>query len=126
MRSVFKVIRSFTQRHIGSKALAIWLLRSKLPAEWGRLTDLQLDREACTLTIFLEKNGAPSSIAIQDYRLQTESGETRLLWKNINASGEAAAFMKNVRRKGFIVIPDVYVALIEKLAKKKNLMTTAQ
>ena len=130
MKNLFKKIRQFRQRYVSSKTIAIWALNKKLPQEWGRIIDLNLDRELSQLSLqvcaskreFLNK----TQISIVGYQIDTQSNEAKLSWEKITVKGyNKNWFKKQLMQRKHIVIPAHYVALVEKLDKRKQLTRLA-
>jgi hypothetical protein len=105
--------------------LAIWALNKKMPDEWGQISDLQLERENSNIKIHLNKDDAEAIVAVQGYQIDMHQGETRLSWKKISVSGSQKSwYLKRIGVRKHIVIPPMYVALVEKLDKKRQLTAT--
>jgi hypothetical protein len=130
MNNIFKKIRQFRQRYVSSKAIAIWALNKKLPQEWGRIIDLNLDRELNLLSIQMcASKKEPlnrTQISIEGYQIDTQNNEAKLSWKDIKVKGHNKNwFKKQLIQRKYIVIPAQYVALVEKLDKRKQLTRLA-
>jgi hypothetical protein len=126
MLQIIKKLRRFRARYISSKTVAIWALNKKLPAEWGSISDLQLERENNTLTIYFHKDRAETNIEIQGYKLDNFQNDTCLSWEKIIVNGSRKYwYLKQFNQRNKIVIPPIYVALVEKLDRNRQLTASA-
>lgn len=107
-------------KYLSSKAIALMVINKKLKnsftsgQDFGKLTDLQLDRQSKNMTLEVERRGDISTIALTGYRFETRKGTPYLIWKNIDFTGPATDHYKTIFGKiDGIALSKKYISIVE-------------
>lgn len=107
-------------RYFSSKGLALWAINKKLKKalghgqEFGKLVDLQLNRQEKNIGLELEHQGEVNTIMLSGYGFENRKGRPHLIWKDINFTGPAQHHYQSVFKKiESIELSKKYVSLVE-------------
>lgn len=95
-----KIIKTFKNMYAGlklkgfsGKTAVLFFLNRKISAlagernDFGKLTDLRLDRQARSISFDVTRDGETHSLAIRDYRFVVGKGQSYLSWASMDCDG---------------------------------------
>jgi len=107
-------------KYLSSKGIAIFAINKKLKnaftsgQDFGKLTDLQLDRQSKNMTLELERRAQINTIALTGYSFENRKGTPYLIWKNINFTGPATNHYITIFKKiDGIALSPKYISIVE-------------
>ena len=113
--------KKFKGRRITFKRLALFFINRKLAksangANFGSITDLQVNRKGRTLTFDASRDGAITTITIRDYRFFTEKNSSYLGWQRIDITGpQRHQILKAFGKTSRISVPKSSIKYLEAL-----------
>ena len=108
------------ERYFSSKAGVIFVLNRKLGIivgegrDFGKVTDLELDREDKNILLEVTHRGEANTIAIIGYGFNQRKGAPWLVWKDIDFDGpESSNYRKRFNKINGIELSPKYVNFVE-------------
>lgn len=89
----FKKLKRLSLKRLNGKSAALFLLNRKIPAmaggkaNFGAITDLQLDRTGKTLSFEITRNTMTNTITVRGYRIDARKGQSCLGWQAMEFVG---------------------------------------
>lgn len=112
--------RKLRERYFSSKAGVLFVLNRKLGSsiglgkDFGKLTDLELDRELKTITLEVTSREDINTIAIQGYGFTQRKGAPYLVWNEMAFDGPASdEYKRKFKTMDGIELSRRYVSLVE-------------
>ncbi|PHR27269.1 MAG: hypothetical protein COA36_09795 [Desulfotalea sp.] len=107
-------------KYLSSKAIALFVINKKLKttlqhdSDFGKLTDIQLNRQQKNMTLELEHLSEINTIAINGYTFENRKGEPYLIWRTIDFTGPAKDHYKMIFKNiDGIELSKKYIAIVE-------------
>ncbi|MCK5544450.1 MAG: hypothetical protein KAI35_04480 [Desulfobulbaceae bacterium] len=119
MLKFFRKIKNLRFKKLGTKDAALFLINRKLSAmgsneNFGKLTDLKLDRPTKTISFEVSRDEQVHSIAIKGYRFVIHNGRSCLSWAKVECRGPSQSnYLKFFKGLDRIEIPRRYLSLLE-------------
>jgi len=122
---LLETLKRVSQLRLGSidgKGAALFLLNRRLPelvgntTEFGRMTDLRLDRRAHSIAFDISREREVHTITVRGYRLFTVQQRSYLGWSSLRVDGPAREhYSRAFHGIERIEVPRRYVFMLEAL-----------
>jgi len=120
---MFHRIRQFFRRYISVNAVVLWVLNKALPSQWGRVTNVEIDRDGSTVSLTLDSGESSTELMLYGYKIEmVGDGQARLHWRKVIVQGGNKAALQGYfkdRTSMLIPIPSRFVVLVEMLGRNK-------
>ncbi|PIE38511.1 MAG: hypothetical protein CSA53_04115 [Gammaproteobacteria bacterium] len=115
--SRFKRLR---QRYFSTKAAVLFILNRKIKGavglgeDFGRITDIELDRGKKDITMEVTQEDAVNTIAVRGYGFEQRKGKPYLIWKTMDFAGPAGEeYRRRFAGMNGIELSKKYIAVVE-------------
>lgn len=120
---MFHRIRQFFKRYISVNAVVLWVLNKALPSQWGRVTNVEIDRASNNVSLTLDSGESSTELVLYGYKIEmVGDGQARLHWRKVVVQGGNKAALQGYfkgRSNMLIPIPPRFVVLVEMLGRNK-------
>ena len=120
---MFHRMRQFFRRYFSVNAVVLWVLNKALPSQWGRVTNVDIDRDSSDVSLTLEDGESSTELMLCGYKIEmVGDGQARLHWRKVVVQGGNKAALKGYfkdRSSMLIPIPSRFVVLVEMLGRNK-------
>ena len=107
-------------KYLSSKAIALFVINKRIKSalqhgkDFGKITDLQLNRQQKNMTLELERQDEINTITISGYTFENRKGAPYLIWKDIDFTGPATNHYRTIFKNiNGIELSKKYVSIVE-------------
>ncbi|OUS02459.1 hypothetical protein A9Q81_08740 [Gammaproteobacteria bacterium 42_54_T18] len=120
---MFHRMRQFFRRYFSVNAVVLWVLNKALPSQWGRVTNVDIDRDSSDVSLTLDDGELSTELMLCGYKIEmVGDGQARLHWRKVVVQGGNKAALQGYfkdRSSMLIPIPSRFVVLVEMLGRNK-------
>ena len=114
---MIKKIKQFTKKVFSSKSWINGTINRFLPDSFGKLVNVEINRESRYIDLSLELNGDKSDIHVWNYEVIQEGSEGYVTFESINVVGYLRPKLKDIERNKKIKISPHYIGIAKRLLK---------
>lgn len=120
---MFYRMRQFFRRYFSVNTVVLWVLNKALPSQWGRVVNVDIDRESNDVSLTLGDGESSTELKLYGYKIEmVGDGQARLHWRKVVVQGGNKAALQGYfkdRSSMLIPIPSRFVVLVEMLGRNK-------
>ena len=120
---MFHRVRQFFRRYFSVNTVVLWVLNKALPSQWGRVVNVDIDRESSDVSLMLGDGESSTELKLYGYKIEMEGdGQARLHWRKVVVEGgNKVALQGYFKDRSSMLIPVAthLVVLVEILGRNK-------
>jgi len=114
---MIKRIKQFTKNIFNSKSWINGTINSFLPESFGKLVNVEINRDSKYVDLRLELDGSVSDIHVWNYKVVHEEGEGYVVFESIKITGYLQLQLKDIQKRRKIKISPQYIGMVKRLLK---------
>jgi len=114
---MYKKIKKIAKKAFSSKTYVLALINRYIPKNFGKIINLNINRESKNIFIELERENKLASIEVVNYTVHTKNNKHFLVYEDLATTGFIKPMLMVFKKQREIEIEPKYVRLIHKFIK---------
>lgn len=115
---IYKKISRMAKKVFSSKTYILVFVNSFIPENFGKIINLNVDRENKNIFIELEKERKSATVELSSYSMYFEGSKSFLIYETLDATGFIKSMLKSLSKQKKIEIEPRYVTLVNRFVRK--------
>ncbi|MBN2722356.1 MAG: hypothetical protein JXQ77_06005 [Campylobacterales bacterium] len=112
---IYTKLKKLTQKVFSSQTYILPLVNMQIPAEMGKIEDMEFDRDAKSIFLSLARGDEKATVKIAGYRLSYTATQAFLVFDAIKKTGYLKDIKMDFGAGNKIKIDPKYIQLVKKL-----------
>lgn len=115
---ISKKISRMAKKIFSSKTYILAFVNRFVPENFGKITNLNIDRENKNIFIELEKEKKSATVELSNYSMYFEGSKSFLIYESLDATSFIKPILKNLSKQKKIEIEPRYITLVNRFVRE--------
>ncbi len=115
---IYKKISRMAKKVFSSKTYVLAFMNSFIPENFGKIINLNIDREEKNIFIELEKEKKSATVELSNYSMLFRNSKSFLVYETLAATGFIKPMLKSLSKQREIEIEPRYVTLVNRFVRR--------